>query len=262
MVRVQEICDFLERLAPGELAESWDNTGLLLGDPSEPLKRVMTCLTITPDSAQEAIADRAQLIVVHHPLPFRPLTRITTATSAGGLLWQLARVGISVYSAHTRYDSSATGINQQLGLRLGLRNLRPLAAAPTAPDSGTGRIGELAAAITLQRFAESLKKTFGLARLDVVGRGDAAVHSVAIACGSGGSLLDLACQAGCDTFLTGETNFHTALDCQARGVNLALLGHFASERFALEVLAQQLAAAFPRLSVWPSRCESDPFTTL
>lgn len=262
MTQVHQICDYLDQLAPRELAESWDNTGLLVGDPAAPVERVMTCLTITPESTVEAVESQAQLIVTHHPLPFRPLARITTESTAGHLLWQLIRAGIAVYSAHTRFDSTGSGINQQIGKRLGLQDLRPLAPLVGQTAVGAGRIGEFSTPLTLRSFAGVLKSQFGLAALEVAGSLEAFVRRVAIACGSGGSLLEPACHAGCDTFLTGEANFHTALECRARGVILVLLGHYASERFAMEGLAAQLASAFPQLTVWPSRCESDPLTRI
>ncbi len=70
---VDDIARFLDQFAPADLAESWDNVGLLAGDRVAPVTKVMTCLTITPASAAEADAAGAELIVTHHPLPFRPL---------------------------------------------------------------------------------------------------------------------------------------------------------------------------------------------
>ncbi len=262
MTSIRQICDFLDQLAPCELAEDWDNTGLLVGDPDTDVTRLMTCLTITPESTAEAVERGAQLIISHHPLPFHPLSRITTTTTPGRLVWQLARAGIAVYSAHTRFDSTRTGINQQLAARIGLQDLRPLTPLPDQPAVGTGRIGELPAEMPLLRFAEFLKSSLALKQIDVAGPLDTPIRSIAVACGSGGSLLEAACAAGCDTFLTGESNFHTALECRARGVSLVLIGHYASERFAMEKLAQELAGAFPHVSTWPSLRESDPLTRL
>ena len=95
------------------LAEEWDNVGLLVGDPDQQVKRVMTCLTITPASAEEALERQAEMIITHHPLPFRPLKRLTTAQTASRLLLQLIEGKIAVHSPHTAFDSAAAGINQQ-----------------------------------------------------------------------------------------------------------------------------------------------------
>ena len=89
MLTVQDISNFLETFAPVALAEEWDNVGLLVGDPDQEVTRVMTCLTITPTTAREALERQAEMIITHHPLPFRPLKRLTTAQTASRLLLQL-----------------------------------------------------------------------------------------------------------------------------------------------------------------------------
>src|SRR5689334_23056183 len=109
---VQEVCDFLETFAPARLAEEWDNVGLLVGDRKRPVRKVMTCLTITPASAAEAVAEGVDLIVTHHPLPFKPLKRLTADSLPGRLLLQLIGANIAVHSPHTAFDSAAAGINE------------------------------------------------------------------------------------------------------------------------------------------------------
>ncbi len=81
---------------------------------------------------------------------------------------------------------------------------------------------------------------------------------VAIACGSGGSLLEPAIAAGCDALVTGEMTFHNCLEAEARGVAVVLAGHFASERFALLSLADYLTDQLVDVEVWPSRTERNP----
>ncbi len=89
MPAIRDVCELLETSGTRRLAEDWDNVGLLVGDPDRPVGRIMTCLTVTPASAQEAVQERADLIVTHHPLPFRPLNRLTVDTTTGRLLWQI-----------------------------------------------------------------------------------------------------------------------------------------------------------------------------
>src|SRR6476620_12780141 len=144
MTTVKDICDFLERFAPAELAADWDNVGLLVGDRAQKVERVMTCLTITPSVAAEAIRERADLIVTHHPLPFKPLKRLTADQPAGRILLDLIRAGISIHSPHTAFDSAAAGINQQLAEGLGLTEIQPLEPTDVGTGVGSGRFGELA----------------------------------------------------------------------------------------------------------------------
>jgi dinuclear metal center YbgI/SA1388 family protein len=126
MLTVSEVVRFLEQFAPAELAADWDNVGLLLGERTVPVERVMACLTVTPESAAEAIEARAGLIVTHHPILFRGVKRLTDDTSDGRILLGLARAGVAVYSPHTAFDNTRGGINDLLARRLGLRDVVPL----------------------------------------------------------------------------------------------------------------------------------------
>ena len=259
MTTVGAVAESLEQFAPISLAAEWDNVGLLAGDRQWPVVRVMTCLTVTPDTVAEALDGRANMIVTHHPLPFHAIKTITADTTVGHLLLKLITGRIAVYSPHTAFDSARAGINQHLAIGLGLQEIGPLILANSGePDVGVGRCGALGEYFTLKDLVERVKNFLGIERLQVVGGDDQAVTRVAIACGSGGSLLPAAIENGCDCLLTGETNYHTCLEAAARGVGLVLAGHFASERFALLSLADYLSDLYAGLTVWASHSEHDP----
>jgi dinuclear metal center YbgI/SA1388 family protein len=256
MVTIDAIAAFLERFAPPRLAEAWDNVGLLVGDGTREVRRVMTCLTITPASAAEAIRADAELIVTHHPLPFRALRRLTTDDHTGRLLWDLITARIGVYSPHTAWDSAPEGINQRLAAALQLQDIVPLSTGDG--DRAVGRRGSLAQPCTLAELAARMKRFLGIARLQIVGANGQRVAHVAVACGAADEMLAAARTAGCDAMLLGEARFHTCLEAEAAGIGLVLPGHFASERFSLERLAEVLAGEFPQLDIWASREERDP----
>jgi dinuclear metal center YbgI/SA1388 family protein len=139
---VSDVACWLEQFAPSHLAESWDNVGLLWGDPADEVRSVMTCLTVTPESAAEAIREQASMIVSHHPVLFHAVKRIRADLAETGHLWKLARVGIAIASPHTAFDNAHDGINEILCRRLGLvalSPLRPLAIAtnPSSAPSGS-----------------------------------------------------------------------------------------------------------------------------
>ena len=260
---IQHVCQFLESFAPLKLAEEWDNVGLIAGDRQANVSNVMTCLTITAETADEAIAQNANLIVSHHPLPFRPIKKLTTDNIPSELLWKLAKAGVSVYSPHTAFDSAAEGINHSLAAKLGIGDVKPLAISTDQPEGtepmlGSGRYGRLAKPTSLNEFLGRVKTEFALPRLSYVGGVDREVAKIAFACGSGGSFLDKAVRVGCDAMVTGEATFHTCLDAKAKGVALILLGHYSSERFAVEQLADRLQREFKELKVWASADERDP----
>jgi dinuclear metal center YbgI/SA1388 family protein len=276
MHTVGQLCEFLDSFAPPELAAEWDNVGLLVGDRAQRAERVMTCLTITPAAAAEAIRERADLIVTHHPLPFRPLKKLTADEPGGRILLDLIRAGIAIHSPHTAFDSAARGINQQLAEGLGLVEIEPLESgphsgpphrgrtdAPPVPPlapalAGTGRYGRFPQPTTLGQAAAKLKQFLHLGGLHVVGNLQAPIERVAIACGSAGDLLRLATLRDCQLFITGEASLHSSYDAAARGIAMLLAGHYASERFGVERLAEIIGDQFPALTIWPSQDERDP----
>jgi dinuclear metal center YbgI/SA1388 family protein len=280
MLSVAQVCEFLEAFAPPALAAEWDNVGLLVGDRAQRAERVMTCLTITPAACAEAIRERADLVVTHHPLPFHPFKRLTADEPSGRILLDLIRAGIAIHSPHTAFDSAAAGINQQLAEGLGLVNIEPLESGPQsgpqrgpplrgrtdAPTSqapasaGTGRLGRFPQPTTLGQAAARLKQFLKITGLQTVGNPQMPIEHVAIACGSAGDLLRLARLRDCHLFITGEASLHTCYDAAAHGIGMLLAGHYASERFGVERLADVLATQFPQLKVWPSREERDPLT--
>jgi dinuclear metal center YbgI/SA1388 family protein len=264
MTSVGDICKALGQLAPVCLAAEWDNVGLLVGDRKSTVTHIMTCLTVTPETIAEAIDKQAGLIVTHHPFPFSPVKTITTDTHIGTMLWQLAQAGISVYSAHTAFDSAAGGINQQIAEALNLKDIKPLVPLDTPQSAatqglGAGRSGTVEFA-SLAELVPSLKSVFNIESLHIAGDTERPLTKIGIACGSAGEFIRCASRQGCDVLITGEARFHTCLEARGLGIAMILLGHYASERFALDNLAATLADQFSELAVWASTDEEDPLT--
>lgn len=148
-VDLTHIVSFLERFAPPSRAADWDNVGLILGDRQKNVRHVLTCLTVTPTVADEAVARQADLIVTHHPLLFRPVQKLTADTPSGRSLLRLIQAGVAVYSPHTAFDNCVGGINERLAQRLGLLDVTPIRPYPGrrqvklvvfVPDSDLGRV--------------------------------------------------------------------------------------------------------------------------
>jgi dinuclear metal center YbgI/SA1388 family protein len=137
MPTIADFVSHLDAFAPPKTAAEWDNVGLLAGDPADMVERVMTCLTLTEDVADEAIDERVQLIVSHHPLPFRAIKKLTSNAPEGRVLLPLLRAGTAVYSPHTAFDNCPGGINDGLCSRLGLTNVSSLR---TKPVDGTFKL--------------------------------------------------------------------------------------------------------------------------
>ncbi|MCL6447342.1 MAG: Nif3-like dinuclear metal center hexameric protein [Armatimonadetes bacterium] len=121
-VTLSEIIKIMEALAPPHLAESWDNTGLLLGDPGGKADRILLTLDVSLAVAMEARQMNAGLIISHHPLFIKPLKNVRFDRPLGKLIEFLVKNDIAVYSAHTNLDIAAGGVNTVLAQRLGLAN--------------------------------------------------------------------------------------------------------------------------------------------
>lgn len=262
MIRLQDVVSFLREFAPPELAEDWDNVGLLIGDPADEIRSVLTCLTLTPNVAEEAITRGVQLVVTHHPVLFRPVQRLTAETSEGRMLLSLIQAGISVYSPHTSYDSAADGINAQLARLLGLGDVRPLrpqeALANESPLIGSGRWGSLPSVTSLGELIARIKPALRVSTVQFVGDLNRPVSKLGIACGAAAEFLRDAAKLDCEALLTGEARFHSCLEAEAANIALILPGHFATERPAMEKLANVLRSRFAGLVVHASQSEYDP----
>jgi dinuclear metal center YbgI/SA1388 family protein len=252
------VIEALERIAPLRLAAEWDAVGLLVGSRRGEIARVMTCLSLTREVALEAVRERADLVVTHHPLPFRPVARITDDSSTGRVLLELTGAGIAVWSGHTAWDSAAGGINDQLAGLIGLQHVAPIQPDQIHPLAGFGRAGSAPAGWSVATLARHVAGHLGVKIIQVVGDGGRAAGRVGIVCGSGGDTIDAVLAAGCETLLTGELRLHHAIEARAAGLAVIAVGHHASERFSMEVLAGRLAEAVPGLICWASRDETDP----
>jgi dinuclear metal center YbgI/SA1388 family protein len=116
----------LDRLAPPSLAQDWDNVGLQIGQRGGEVSRLMVAITPGPDVIQQAISNGCQMLVAHHPLIFKPLKRIDTASPIGEALTVALRYGLTVFTLHTNYDVIEPGVSTLLGTAIGLRDMRVL----------------------------------------------------------------------------------------------------------------------------------------
>jgi len=122
--QVRHISTFLHQWAPPSTKLDYDNVGLLVGDPEQPVTRVLTCLDVTPGVVEEAVQKGCQLIVSHHPLIFRKIDRINPTNEQGRIIYKLIENKIALIAAHTNLDAALDGVSFVLAQQLGLENLK------------------------------------------------------------------------------------------------------------------------------------------
>ena len=256
MTTVQQVYEVMQRLAPPELAEHWDNPGLLVDCGGE-VRRVLVTLDITPEVVAEAAAKQCTVIVAHHPVIFDPLKRLCPAD----VPYQLVQAGISAICMHTNLDAAEGGVNEVLAGIFGMRDWEVFA-------DGCGRVGEVEP-ITVPELARKAQAVLG-GRCNRPRSGPAVqvkfadsgrtVKRLAVISGAGGSMFEDALAVGADCLLTGEANHHAAIDAVRLGLSLVAAGHYATEFPVCAAIADRLRTAFPELEVRVSGENRDPFT--
>lgn len=138
-MRVQEIMTKLEEFSPVPLAESWDNVGLLAGDPQQEIHRVLVVLDLTRATLDEAKKAGAELILCYHPPIFKGMKKVVPANTVPGLIYEVIREGMAVYALHTSLDIVVGGINDVLAELVGIQQPQPV--LPRGPDTGSPEAG-------------------------------------------------------------------------------------------------------------------------
>ncbi len=132
-ITVGDVVDAVERAYPPALAESWDAVGLVCGDRAEPVRRVLACVDVTDAVVDAAVAEKADLVIAHHPLLMRGVTSVAADTPKGRIVHRLIRNGIALLSAHTNADSARPGVSDALADLLGLVDTVPIEPKSAAP---------------------------------------------------------------------------------------------------------------------------------
>lgn len=248
MATVQDIIKIIEEIAPIELSKlycekynSYDNSGLILGDVNKEVFSVVVCLDLTREVADEAVDNNADMIISHHPLIFNGLKSITKNDSTGNIIYKLIKNDIAVYAAHLNFDNAPFGVNQILADKLGLVDCKIM--QPAGEEAGLGRVGKLQRNYTLKEIFDLLCTILKEDGVKFCGNPDKIINTVGIVCGAGGDmeLLDIAYNMGADLYITSEIKHHIALNAKERGIALIDGGHFATENIAIPLLTQLIS---------------------
>ncbi len=247
-----EIIKYFEEFYPTDLAYDWDNVGLQIGTLNHKTKRVLVTLDITKEVVKEAIELKANLILSHHPLMFKPMQNIVFDSPRGWIVKNLIQHHITVYSAHTNFDQADGGMNDILCAALDIQNPKLLDEV-----DNIGRYGSIDPT-PFETFVTSVKETFQLDHVKVIGKTDKEVSSVGISGGSGSHHMYAAKKRNCDVYITGDVTYHTALDAIQLGITVIDVGHHIEVIFVSSVI-QLLQEKFPDVEFIASQIDTNPY---
>lgn len=256
---VQDVVDHLEALAPPHYQESYDNSGLLVGEPQREVTGVLVSLDSTEAIIAEAVERGCNMVVAHHPIVFRGLKRLTGRTYVERTVMAALRAGVAIYAIHTNLDNVRRGVNDRIGRQLGLRDMRILAPNKqhSDPDVGSGMLGTLPEAMPEQVFLEYLKARMGADCVRYVPHAQGDIHKVAVCGGAGGFLLESAIAQGADAFVTADYKYHEFFDADGR-ILLCDVGHYESEQYTIDLLHEYLTEKMPTFAVLTTNLTTNP----
>ncbi len=222
-MRLEEVYKVLDKLSPFEMQASWDNSGLILGSYDQEISNVV--LSIDVDEALLESVEEGSLIITHHPLIFNGVKSMDFATYPSKLLAKMIEKKIANIAMHTNFD--LTHLNAYVAEKV-------LGKAVLDRDE---YVLYFDVEKSLEEFSAEVAKAFGLTHIKSVVAHDRVIKRVALCTGSGASMIG---EIDADLFLTGDIKYHDAMEAKVLGLSMIDIGHFESERFFGEILAENL----------------------
>ena len=257
-MQIKDILSALESIAPPHLQESYDNAGLIVGDPESAVTGVLFCLDSTEAIVNEAVEKGCNLVVAHHPIVFRGLKRLNGTNYVERTVMLAIRQNVAIYAIHTNLDNvHHLGVNTKIAEKLGLTNTRILAPKPGQVDIGAGLLGEMPTSVPEIEFLQNIKKNLRTNCVRHTALRGKTVRTVAVCGGSGSFLLPEALRANADAFVTADFKYHEFFDAEGKLV-IADIGHFESEQFTIELLHDIVREKFPTFALHLTEVNTNP----
>lgn len=236
-MKLRTIMNWLEELSPLQYAEEWDNVGLLLGDENQEIRHIMIALDASDYVIEQAVEQKVDLLLTHHPMIFRAMKQINNHSMIGRRIWKLATNQISYYAMHTNFDVKG-GMAELAAARIGLSETLPIQVTCQEGErlEGIGRVGCISEATTVECLARLTKEKFGLRNVTVYGDVQRSVRRVAICPGSGKSEIDNAIQANAEVLITGDIGHHEGIDAVDMGLEIIDATHYGLEHIFIEYM--------------------------
>jgi dinuclear metal center YbgI/SA1388 family protein len=263
-LRIHEIVSAFEAVAPLALQESYDNSGLIVGEMGTQVSKALLCLDSTDAVVDEAIAKGCDLIIAHHPIVFGGLKRFTGSDYVQRALIKAIRNNIAIYACHTNLDNVLRGgVNERIAQQLGFeaeRVLRPIGAdlgsfvgigglddSDVVRTAGAGVLCNLQKPMNVLDFLQHVKAKMGVDVVKYTKCDVDMVRKVAICGGAGSFLIGDALRAGADAFITSDVKYHEFFDAEGKML-LCDIGHYESEKYTIDLFSNILSAKFPKFA--------------
>lgn len=260
MTKIIEVTNYLEEIAPLHYQESYDNAGLIYGNPDEEVTGILISLDLTEAVLDEAIESACNLVVSHHPIIFRGIKKFT-GHYVDRVVAKAIKNDIAIYAIHTNLDNVLdNGVNGKIAEKVGLEDTQILNVKADLNENrrvGSGLFGSLSSKISERDFLDYLKLKMDLKvvkHTDLLGR---EISKVAVCGGSGSFLLSAALREGADVFITSDFKYHEFFDADGKIVIIDI-GHYESEQFTINLLYDLLSKKFRKFAARCTKVDTNP----
>ena len=262
-MKIKQVTNFLENIAPLEYQENYDNCGLIVGDAKAEVNGSLITLDCTEAVIDEAIATGCNLVIAHHPIIFSGLKKVNGSNYIERTVIKAIKNDIAIYAIHTNLDNVHNGVNAKIAEKLGLINCKVLSLKQEVNSDlvGSGIIGELKTPVNTEVFLESLKTKMQTKCIRHTLIVKEKIQRIAVCGGSGSFLLKNARAEKADVFITADFKYHEFFDAENKIV-IADIGHYESEQFTKDLIYDLLVKNFTKFAVRLSKVNTNPIKYL
>ncbi len=255
-MKLKKIIDTIEKWAPLNTAEDFDNVGLILGNESSIVSKAVITLDTLENVVDEAVEKNCDLIISFHPIIFNGLKKLTNKTYVERVISKCILNNINIYTIHTNLDNHPKGVNYQIAKHLDLHNTKILIPKPNL-KGGMGMMGELTEELSEKDLLSHVKdkmNTNTIKHSPLLGK---KIKTVAVLGGSGSFAIEKAIEVGVDCFITADLKYHDYFKAENK-ILLLDIGHFESEQYTKELILNFLTKKIPKFACIISKSNTNP----
>ncbi len=258
-IYVSDVIEKLEQLFPRDAAEDWDNPGLLAGRFAAPVSRIYVTLDVSDRTLAEAADWNADLILSHHPLIFGSIRSVNDGDLVGRRLVTMLEKKIAYYAMHTNYDVCRMADLNAAQLELRDTEVLEQTGERNGLPEGIGRVGILPEEMSLEALAAFVREKMKLPHVMVYGDRTRIIRRAAVSGGSGKSMTGHAMEKRAEVLITGDIDYHTAIDAAADGLCIIDAGHYGTEYCFIDDIVAFVERTFPGCAVKGAKIEHPGF---
>ena len=255
-MKLKELTDQLEKWAPLNSAEEFDNVGLLVGDHENIIKKALITIDTTDLVVDEAIENNCDTIITFHPIIFNGLKKLANESYVERVVSKAIKNNINIYAIHTNLDNNPKGVNFKICERLSLINTSFL-IPKSEKGYGMGMIGEIREELDETEFLNYIKSRMNVKHIKhspLIGK---KIKKVAVLGGSGSFAIEDAIDSNADCFITADLKYHDYFKADKK-IILADIGHYESEHYTKELILEYLNKKIPKFACIISKSNTNP----